>query len=67
MLPNIFADGIIIVCVIIGVLLVIWPLLKGARSIWTEQQTYKYTGDFFEEWNEITPQIQIRKFEELTV
>ena len=22
------------------------------------------TGDIFEEWNEITPQIQIRKFEE---
>ena len=25
-----------------------------------------YTGDFFEEWNEITPQTRIRKFEELT-
>ena len=25
-----------------------------------------FTGDFFEEWNEITPQIQIRKFEEQT-
>ena len=23
-------------------------------------------GDFFEEWNEITPQIHIRKFEEIT-
>ena len=42
MLPNIFADGVIIVCVVIGVLLIIWPLLKGARSIWTEQQVYKY-------------------------
>ena len=25
-----------------------------------------YTGDFFEEWNEITPEIHIRKFEEQT-
>ena len=24
------------------------------------------TGDFFEEWNEITPQTHIRKFEEIT-
>ena len=24
-----------------------------------------FTGDFFEEWNEITPQIYIGKFEEL--
>ena len=24
------------------------------------------TGDFFEEWNEITPQTHIRKFEEQT-
>ena len=24
-----------------------------------------HTGDFFEEWNEITHQIHIRKFEEL--
>ena len=23
-----------------------------------------YTSDFFEEWNEITPQIHIRKFKE---
>jgi hypothetical protein len=23
-------------------------------------------GDFFEEWNEITPQIHIRKFDEVT-
>ena len=25
-----------------------------------------FKGDFVEEWNEITPQIHIRKFEELT-
>ena len=25
-----------------------------------------FTGDFYEEWNEITPQTHIRKFEELT-
>ena len=42
MLPNIFSDGIIIIPVIIGVLLIIWPLLKGARSILSEQQMYKY-------------------------
>ena len=42
MLPNIFADGLLIFCVLTGVLLIIWPLLKGARSIWTEDQTYKY-------------------------
>ena len=41
---NIVADGIIILCVVIGVLLILWPILKGARSIWTEQQMYKYTG-----------------------
>merc|ERR1719350_1831520 len=44
MLPNIVADGIIILCVVIGVLLILWPILKGARSIWTEQQMYKCTG-----------------------
>jgi hypothetical protein len=44
MLPNIVADGIIILCVVIGVLLILWPILKGARSVWTEQQMYKYTG-----------------------
>jgi hypothetical protein len=27
---------------------------------------YICTGDFFEEWNGITPQTHIRKFEELT-
>ena len=27
---------------------------------------FAFTGDFFEEWNEITPQIHIRIFEELT-
>ena len=42
MLPNVFADGIIIVCVILGVLLIICPVLKGARNIWAEQQMYKY-------------------------
>jgi hypothetical protein len=26
----------------------------------------RITGDFFEEWNEITPPIHIRKFEEQT-
>ena len=41
MLPNLFADGIIIFCVVIGVLLILWPILKGAKSIWTEQQMYK--------------------------
>ena len=25
------------------------------------------TGDFFEEWNKITPHILIRKFKEITV
>ena len=29
MLPNLFADGIIIFCVVIGVLLILWPILKG--------------------------------------
>ena len=28
-------------------------------------QDFSSSGDFFEEWNEITPQIHIRKFEEL--
>ena len=26
----------------------------------------RITGDFFEDWNEITPQIHVRKFEEQT-
>ena len=38
MLPNAFADGIIIACVVTGVLLILWPLLQGAKSILVEQK-----------------------------
>ena len=36
------------------------------REARPHEQITSYTGDFFEEWNEITPQIHIRKFEEQT-
>jgi len=42
MLPNLFADGVIIICVVIGVLLIVWPLLQGAKSILAEQKLCKY-------------------------
>lgn len=42
MLPNLFADCLIIACVVIGVILVLWPLLQGIRNFWNEQQVYKY-------------------------
>ena len=38
-------------------------LTQGANPF--EQPFLSNTDDFFEEWNEITPQIHIRKFEEL--
>ena len=42
MLPNLFANGLIIFCVIIGVILLLWTLVKGAKNILAEQQMYKF-------------------------
>ena len=42
MLPNLFANGLIIFCLIIGVILLLWTLVKGAKNILAEQQMYKF-------------------------
>ena len=49
---------------------------RNVNKMWEDQLLWKLcntgwflkldTGDFFEEWNEITPQTHIRKFEEQT-
>ena len=40
--------------------------LRGSYDVYTQGFEKRYTDDFFEEWNKITPQIHIRKFEEQT-
>lgn len=45
MLPNLLADGLIIVGLVVGVLLVMWPLFQGARNLWVEQQMYNLEKD----------------------
>ena len=53
MLPNLFANGLIIFCVIIGVILLLWTLVKGAKNILAEQQMYKFkSGKSSEKQNE---------------
>ena len=42
-LPELFSDGLIISCLVIGLFLVICPLFQGAKSLWIEQQLYKYS------------------------
>ena len=42
MLPNLFANGLIIFCLIIGVILLLWTLVKGAKNILAEQKMYKF-------------------------
>ena len=42
----------------------ITPKIEPKEEI--EDIDFSNTGDFFEEWNEITPQLHIRKFKELT-
>ena len=45
-----------------------WQVISFEPSTFIFQQicfpARNITGDFFEEWNEITPQTHIRKFEE---
>ena len=41
-------------------------LYKVTTELHKQTSINQFTGDFFEEWNEITPQIHIRKFEKLT-
>ena len=46
MLPSLFANGLILICVIIGVILLLWTLVQGAKSYLAEQQLYKFKQNF---------------------
>ena len=46
MLPNLFANGLILISVIIGLILLLWTLVQGAKSYLAEQQLYKFKQNF---------------------
>lgn len=42
MLPNLLADGLIIISVLIGVILITWPIATCAKMILSEQKLHEY-------------------------
>ena len=45
MLPNLFADGLIVLCVVIGTILVMWPIFKCANGVLAEYRLQKFKCD----------------------
>ena len=46
LLPSLFANGLILICVIFGLLLLLWTLIQGAKNFVAEQKMYKFKQNF---------------------